>query len=183
MSGPFSVDPESLPPLCDVKSNISSASLFDAAQSYWTAAYELVGEDAEAASNGATSVAIYALIGFAVELALKAHLLDRGSTLKTLEKEVGHDLRKALRLLFDLGYESRTAIEDLVDKAADLHLYHGMRYLPNVAHIKTYDLAAGVMILQQFMIESLAILYRRGSLPLLNLADAPPFVRYLLAQF
>lgn len=73
------------------------------------------------------SVPIYLLLGYHVELMLKAYLTAVGLSDKDL-KDVGHNLSYALKIAKDKGLTSAQPIDDIVSKMSAPHQTHAFRY-------------------------------------------------------
>lgn len=116
----------------------SASSFLKAAWGYATAFHLVHGSWIAAGSRDATFFAAQNLLGFAIELYLKAYLRGRGWTVDTLaESQYAHRLNNLLTAatdagLFDypgLGYVDRTAIKRVVDLIGPRFADYSYRYL------------------------------------------------------
>lgn len=83
----------------------------------------------QAVFNGRYSASIHLLIGYAYELSLKAAFLLHGGQPQEMQREIGHDLVRALNKAEERGFKS--AVDNLrwvIERIRDPHQTHQFRY-------------------------------------------------------
>ena len=87
-----------------------------------------------------TPIPVMFLVGQAIELSLKAFLLNRGVTLRELRKNHGHELCSSLRKAKELGLLSLVRITDeeqsVIELLDDLYASKQLQYI--VTGVKTF---------------------------------------------
>lgn len=122
--------------------------LFTTAASHSLAARQLAEVGGEAAFNGPTSASIFLLIGYALELSLKAAFVHLGGTVEDAQYDVGHKLKRALRRATERGFQPEAPhLHWLIDSLHAAHAKHYFRYLGGPATVQLPELpdALGIM--------------------------------------
>lgn len=101
--------------------------LFSTALGYFLAAKRLVDCE-EHNDSGPLAPAIYMMLGFVVELQLKAFLAHRGLDDAALRR-ISHDLPAAYQAALANGFPRDIPIANLVDGLAEPHRQHSFRYM------------------------------------------------------
>jgi len=91
-------------------------------------AVQLTADHNQHNDSGYLAAPIYMLIGFVVELMLKAWLLNAGLNDKQL-KDIGHDLQKLYAVACENGFASAQPVNQIVDGMAEAHRTHAFRYM------------------------------------------------------
>lgn len=108
-------------------------------------------------NSGPLSAPIFLLIGFNLELMLKAFHAHNGATDDDL-KDLGHDLDASLKKAKDAGWKSATEVESLISMMSPLHKSHTFRYL-KLADVEVPDVDKACAILDAWGDEMHAVLF------------------------
>ncbi|MBV8095116.1 MAG: hypothetical protein JO110_18185 [Acetobacteraceae bacterium] len=119
---------------CSNRVDTTVGNLFGNAKSYLAAADRIIeGGELDLILNPA----FYLLIGFTLELLLKAICLDAGATQTELRMVIGHDLHMAYRFAMERGRVPRVMTEfgKLVLALRDHHKEFVFRYTPDIPEL------------------------------------------------
>lgn len=131
-----------------------SAQSFLIAAAGHAASAELLRDTADCdPDNGIYSVSMWFLMGWAVELSLKAAILYFGGSQADC-KRAGHDLSAALAAAKDVGYVTKlTNLPNLVSDLNLTHQTHFFRYMPEADTEVPGDSALALAVLKALIVE------------------------------
>jgi hypothetical protein len=121
------------------------------------AAHALIGASQ---SNVHMTLPFYLLLAFSTELTLKAAYVYLGGNAHIAEKDIRHDLLKALAYAKEVGFEpDNSQLQWLTETMADVHRKNEFRYLSAEGELRVADEAHGLRILDDLVAQVGQLLY------------------------
>lgn len=111
----------------------SATNLYAIGRGYLHSA-QIVSQHTRFAQGGYLSAPVYMLIGFVLELMMKALLVQSGAAEKEI-KSIGHDLGAALAKANSFGLAVPALIVELIGKMQGVHKGHTFRYMTDFGTI------------------------------------------------
>lgn len=131
--------------------------LFFAGGAHARAAHALI-----AATNKSVHMAVpfYLLVGFSIEIVLKAAFIQLGGGMNYAKDVIRHDLPKALAAASENGFQPENKqLNWLVETMADVHRNHSFRYLAGDNELRVADESCCLSILDDLVAQVGKLIY------------------------
>ncbi len=129
------------------------------ASSHLTAAELIVEAEGDRAFNGRMSAALFLLLGFAMELSLKAAYLHFGGRKHVAKNEIGHSLKKALAAAKLQGYPASDELTWIAEALEKPHRTNYFRYLDGPANVEIPEPAIVISALKPVISDVARLVY------------------------
>jgi hypothetical protein len=140
--------------------NPDAESLFVVGASHASSARVLDEKGGAEDFNGIYSASAYLLIGYAVELSLKAAFIQLGGTVRQARNDIGHSLKGAFAEAGAKGFTSRVAdFPFLIEHFEEPHKTHFFRYMTGREGIEVPYLSAVFGPLEAHLEQVVELLY------------------------
>ena len=131
--------------------------LFFAGGAHARAAHAIV---AAAKANVHMNVPFYLLLGFALEIVLKAAFVHLGGDIQVAKRDIGHDLPRALASAKAQGFQPENDhLAWLAETMADVHRNHSFRYLTGDGELRVADETCSLRIVDDLVVQVGQLLY------------------------
>lgn len=106
------------------------------------------------------AVPFYLLVGFSVEIVLKAVFVQLGGDMKYAKDVIRHDLPKALAAASERGFQPENEhLPWLTETMADVHRNHSFRYLAGDDELRVADESHCLRIMDDLVAQAGQLIY------------------------